>query len=101
MSSADPVSWLLIEPGWTVVGRDGDDLGKIADVVGDSGSDIFNGLSVSHGLLRTKVYVPAERVGTITEGRVELDLDADGFSRLGEHEEPPPSEVVRADTTDL
>ncbi len=101
MSGADPVSWLLIEPGWAVVGRDGDELGKIVEVVGDSDKDIFNGLSVSHGLLRSKVYVPSELVGTITEGQVELDLDADSFAELGDHEEPPPSEVVRSDTTDL
>ena len=76
MSDADPVSWLMIERGLAVVGRDGGDLGRVAEVVGDSGSDIFNGLSVSHGLLRSKRYVPSERVGTIVEGRVELDLDA-------------------------
>ncbi len=101
MSDPDPVSWLLIEPGWSVVGTDGSELGKIAEVVGDSSSDIFNGLSVSHGLLRSKLYVPAERVGTITEGRVELDLDADSFAGLDDHDDPPPSKTIRADTTDL
>ena len=39
--------------------------------------------------------------GTIYDGRVELDLDEAGFERLGEHDEPPPSEVIRSDTTDL
>ena len=101
MSDADPVSWLMIEPGWAVVGRDGGELGKVAEVVGDSASDIFNGLSVAHGLLRSKRYVPAERVGTIIEGRVELDLDADSFAGLDDHDEPPPSEVVRPETTEL
>ncbi|MGI9112055.1 MAG: hypothetical protein ACR2GT_07655, partial [Gaiellaceae bacterium] len=93
--------WLLIEPGWVVAGRDGEELGKIAEVVGDSDKDIFNGLSVSHGLLRTKRYVPSELVGTITEGRVELDLDANAFAALDDHPEQPPSETIRPDTTDL
>jgi uncharacterized protein YrrD len=97
----DPVSWFVIEKGWSVTGSDGADLGKVSEVVGDSDKDIFNGLSVSHGLLRKKSYVPAERVATITDGRVELDLDAAGFERLDDHDEPPPSEQIRPDTTDL
>jgi len=99
--SPDPVSWLLIEKGWTVVGTDGEKLGSIHEVVGDSGKDIFNGLAVSPGLLKAARYVPAERVGTIFEGRVELDLDSQEFDRLGEHGAQPPSAEIRADTTDL
>jgi sporulation protein YlmC with PRC-barrel domain len=96
----DPVSWFVIEAGWHVVGSDGRELGKVAQVVGDSDKDIFNGLSVSHGLLRPKRYVPSERVTTITEGRVELDLDADAFGRLGDYDETPRSETGRSDISD-
>lgn len=98
---SDPVSWFVIEKGWSVSGSDGAELGKVSEVVGDSDKDIFNGLSVSHGLLRKKSYVPAERVATITDGRIELDLDAAAFDRLDDHDEPPPSEHIRPDTTDL
>jgi hypothetical protein len=98
---SDPVSWFLIEKGWLVSGSDGADLGKVDEVVGDSDKDIFNGLSIAHGLLRSKRYVPSERVRVIYDGRVELDLDEAAFERLGEHENPPPSEVIRSDTTDL
>ena len=97
----DPVSWFLIEKGWTVSGSDGAELGKVSEVVGDSDKDIFNGLSVAHGLLRSKSYVPAERVRVIYDGRIELDLDATSFERLGDHDDPPASEIVRSDTTDL
>ncbi len=99
--NADPVSWLLIEQGWSVVGADGSELGSIHEVVGDSGKDIFNGLAVSPGLLRSSRYVPAERVTGIYEGRVELGLDAAEFERLGEHGPQPPSAEIRLDTTDL
>ena len=87
---SDPVSWFLIDSGWKVVGSDGADLGKVAEVVGDADSDIFNGLSVSPGLLHGNRYVAAEWVGKITVGRVELELDAAGFAGLGAHEERPP-----------
>ena len=100
--SADPVSWLVIEPGWSVVGSDGSDLGKVHEVIGDSGKDIFNGLAVSPpGLFKSSRYVAAERVAAIVEGTVALDVAADEFDRLEEHGDLPPSADVRHDTTDI
>ena len=63
---ADPVSWLLIEPGWEVVDRDGNTVGKVDEVLGESDADIWDGLTVDGE------YVPAEHVGTIVEGRITL-----------------------------
>lgn len=97
----DPVSWLVVEPGWEVVAADGSSVGKVHEVVGDTGKDIFNGLVVSPGLLKGRRYVPAERVGTIVEGRIALDVSSEAFERMEIHREPPPSEEIRADTTDL
>jgi uncharacterized protein YrrD len=99
--SADPVSWLVIEPGWQVVAKDGDELGKVHEVIGDSSKDIFNGLAVSPGLLKSSRYVAAERVLRIVEGRVELDVGREEFDRFDEHAEQPPSREIRSDTTDL
>ena len=84
----EPVSWLLIEPGWKVVDADGEDIGRIEEVVGDTSSDIFNGLAVSTGLLGKPRYVPAEQVGEITDGQVQLKLPAEHVERLEEHEPP-------------
>ncbi len=91
MSEGDPVSWLMIEPGWTVVGGDGREIGRVEEVVGDSGDDIFNGLAVSTGLLDRRRYVPSEQVEEITQGRVRLALTADQLRHLGEFGEPPAS----------
>lgn len=88
---SDPVSWLVIEPGWEVVGRDGSAVGKVESVVGDSDEDIFNGLSVSTGLLGRPRYVPSEQVREITEGRVQLALSGDELNAQREFEEPPAS----------
>ena len=70
----DPVSWMVIEQGWSVVDADGHDLGRVDEVLGDEGADIFNGLQVLTGTFGTPTYVPAERVGEIVEGRVQLRL---------------------------
>ncbi len=86
--SADPVSWLVVERGWDVVGSDGKELGKVHEVVGDIDQDIFSGVAVSPGalgILRKPRLVPSERVRAITEGRIELDLGSDEFELLEEH----------------
>jgi uncharacterized protein YrrD len=82
----EPVSWLMIEPGWAVEAKDGKEVGTVREVLGDDGADIFDGLAVSHGVLHRSRYVPAESVGEITEGRVALTLSSDEFERLGDYE---------------
>jgi hypothetical protein len=85
----DPVSWFVIEPGWTVATADGREVGKVREVLGDPNADIFDGLAVDTGLLRGARYVPAEQVGSIYEGRVELAMDEDQFELLEEYAEQP------------
>jgi hypothetical protein len=62
----DPVSWLMIEPGWTVVDAQGRKLGKVDEVLGDEQVDIF------HGLLVGGKEILAERVAEITEREIRL-----------------------------
>ena len=89
-----PVSWLVVERGWKVLARDGEEIGRIDELVGDTGKDIFNGLVVSLGLLKGSRYVPAERVARIVEKAVYLDLAAAEIETLEDHERPPPSAEV-------
>jgi hypothetical protein len=89
--SPDPVSWLVIEPGWEVVGSDGGKVGKVDEVVGDDTEDIFNGLGVASGLLGKVRYVPSELVGEIVDGQVQLKIPAAQAETLEEYEEPPAS----------
>lgn len=94
MSGGDPVSWFIIEPGWKVVDAQGQEVGSVDEVAGDSSNDIFNGLSISTSLLGKPCYVPSEQVGTITEGRVHLKLTKDEIEHLGEFEEPATSAEI-------
>lgn len=64
--SGDPVSWLLVEPGWKVVDAHGKKIGKVDEVLGDEQVDIF------HGLLVGGKEILAERVGEIREGEISL-----------------------------
>lgn len=73
----DPVSWIVIERGWSVVDADGNDVGRVDEVLGDEEADIFNGLRILTGTIAKSTYVPAESVGDIVEGRVQLRLAKD------------------------
>lgn len=85
---ADPVSWMVIEQGWTVVDTTGENVGRVDEVIGDESVDIFNGLNVLTGVLGTPKYVPSEQVGRIVEGQVELLLTKDQVDELEEAEPP-------------
>ena len=78
---ADPVSWFMIEQGWTVIDSTGDQVGTVHEVLGDIEEDIFSGLLILTGMLATK-DVPSELVGVIVEGRVQLLTTKDEVDAL-------------------
>lgn len=94
---ADPVSWFVIESGWSVVDANGEEVGHVDEVVGDSSDDIFNGLAVATSMLGRPRYVPAEQVGSIVEGAVHLTITKEQLERLGEYEEPPTTAEILPD----
>ena len=93
----DPVSWLMIRPGWKVYAVDGTEVGQVDEVAGDDGADIFDGLAIATSALGKPRYVPAESVGPITEGRVELNLTKEQVDALGEFLEPATSAQIEPD----
>jgi hypothetical protein len=95
--AADPVSWLMIEPGWKVLAADGTEVGKVDEVTGDSNADIFDGLAVATSALGKPRYVPAEQVAEIVEGAVRLKLNREQVKRLGDSEEPATSARIEPD----
>ena len=88
---ADPVSWYLIEPGWQVAGPGGEPLGSVSEVVGDPDGDVFDGLRLDDGR-----FVPAELVGRIEEGRVEIAREP----TTAEERSAPRGEELRRDRSD-
>lgn len=78
---ADPVSWFMIEPGWAVADREGARVGSVEAVLGDESLDIFHGLVVAKNALERR-SVPADLVGEIVEGQVQLELSAEDVDKL-------------------
>jgi hypothetical protein len=93
----DPVSWLMIRPGWKVYASDGTEVGEVDEVTGDDNADIFDGLAVAASALGKPKYVPAEQVTTITEGRIDLSLTAADFVGTSEFLEPATSAEIEPD----
>jgi len=98
MSEADdPVSWLLIRPGWKVVSSDGVEVGEVDEVAGDDEDDVFDGLALATSSFGKPRYVLAEQVGEITEGVVRLKLTRAQVEQLGEYLEPATSAEIEPD----
>jgi hypothetical protein len=82
------VSWKALEQSATLISSDGQEVGQVVEVAGDSQADIFNGLVVKHGILGARRYVPAERVTGIWPRRVEIAMTAEELEHAPEYEEP-------------
>jgi hypothetical protein len=80
---ADPISWLVLQPGHAVVTADGEKLGTVKEVLGDTEADIFDGLRVNAGPLgMEEKYVPAELVESIDTEATHLGISAAETDRL-------------------
>jgi hypothetical protein len=101
MTAGDPVSWLMIEPGWRVDAADGTEVGRVEEVTGDSNADIFDGLAIAFSALGKQHYVPAEQVAGITDGVVRLKLDRAACERLPGFDEPAEQEEIEPEKASL
>jgi hypothetical protein len=95
---ADPVSWLLIRPGWKVLAADGTEVGEVDEVAGDDTEDIFDGVAIATSALGKPRYVPAEQVAEITEGAMRLSLTREQVAQLDEYLEPATTAEIQPDS---
>ena len=87
---AEPqVAWKAIEADADVVDADGQNIGKVSRVVGDTTADVFTGLAIFVGTFGGERFVPAERVTGIWPDRVALDLAASAVDSLPKYEDAP------------
>ena len=80
----DPVAWGYIEPDTLVVGPDGEDLGRVAEMLGTETEGIFHGIAVKARQGGTRV-VPADAVTRLTPAKVQISLDAEQLAAAEEH----------------
>ena len=88
--ATDPVSWLQIAQGWSVVTSDGVSIGAVEQIEGDKQDDIFDGLAVQLPPPGQLVYVPGEQVGLIYPGQVTLKIGSAEADALEPFQAAPP-----------
>ena len=77
MSNDRPISYMALDEGTPVLASNGEEVGKVTDVVADENSDIFAGLRFRSGIFGTEHFVAAEQVESITEEAVTLTISSD------------------------
>jgi hypothetical protein len=90
----DPVAWTVIERGWKVLDADGEEVGHVDEITGDENADIFDGLTISQGILSKPKYVPSEHVAQILEGEVHLSLPRSQIEALEAYSEPVEEQII-------
>jgi len=90
----DPVAWTVVERGWKVYDAAGDEIGHVDEITGDENVDIFDGITISHGVLSKPHYVPSENVAQILDGEVHLSLSRAQVEQLATYTEPVAEEIL-------
>jgi hypothetical protein len=81
----DPVAWNYIEADTLVVGPDGEELGRVAAMLGTETEGIFHGVAVApYDDGRTRV-VPADAVTLLTTARIQIAYGLDELAAAEEH----------------
>ena len=81
----DPVAWNYVEPDTLVVGPDGEELGRVAAMLGTEDEGIFHGIAVTPSGERTPRVVPADAVTSLTTAKVEIAWGAAELAAAEEH----------------
>ncbi len=76
----DPVAWSYIQAETLVVGPSGEDLGRVAAMLGTESEGIFHGVAVTRYTDGTTCVVPADAVIGLTSSRVQIAYDPDQLS---------------------
>lgn len=82
MTDDGPIAWLALEPGTPIVASDGEQVGKVADVIADREKDIFSGITFKPGLLDSPVFIPADQITELTASEVKLSIGSTETDQL-------------------
>ena len=81
----DPVAWSYVEADTLVVGPNGEELGRVAAMLGTETEGIFHGIAVTPYHDGTTRVVPADAVTRLTSAKVEIAYDAERLAAAEEY----------------
>ena len=82
----DPVAWSYVQAETSVVGPSGEDLGRVAAMLGTETEGIFHGVAVTPYSDGTTRVVPADAVTALTSSRVQIAYDAEQLAAAEPYE---------------
>jgi hypothetical protein len=85
----DPVAWTYVEADTLVVGVDGEELGRVAAMLGTETEGIFHGVAVLPYGDGTARVVPADAVTRLTSSKIAIAWDAEQLAAADVHERMP------------
>jgi hypothetical protein len=80
----DPVAWSYVEAETLVVGPDGEELGRVAAMLGTETEGIFHGVAVTPYRDGTTRVVPADAVTSLTTSKVTIAWTAEELAAAEE-----------------
>ena len=85
-----PTSYVAAAEGVPVLSSDGEEVGRLAHVLADTGADVFEGIVISQGRIAgSHRFADVSEVEGFYEGGVVLKLDCEAAERLPEPSENP------------
>ncbi len=70
-----PIAWLALDKGTPIFSSDGQEIGRVTEIVADEAEDIFSGLVVRSGLIdMTPQLIPADTIESLTNKAVRLNI---------------------------
>lgn len=85
----DPVAWTYVDDGTPIVGPNGEDLGKVAAMLGTETENIFHGIAIAPAGGGPTRVVPADAVTGLTSSRVQIAWNRDQLGRAEEYRPIP------------
>ena len=85
----DPVAWSYVEADTLVIGPTGEELGRVAAMLGTETEGIFHGVAVTPYDDGTTRVVPADAVTRLTSSKVQIAYDTDQLAAAEDYKPLP------------
>lgn len=86
MADDRPIAWLALQEGTAIVGSDGEQIGKVGEVIADREKDIFSGITFKPGLMEAALFIPVDKIGDLTDTEVTLTIPASEAASLEQYD---------------
>ena len=74
MEENAPIAWLALEAGTAIHTSDGEQIGKVDEVIADRQKDIFSGITFKPGMMGGARFIPADKIEEMSATSVQLSL---------------------------